>query len=34
MSVPRKEYPNQHGDALLFGEGRREQKAVGDRKKM
>ena len=32
MSVPRKENPNQYGDILLFGEGRREREAVGDRK--
>ena len=32
MSVPRKENPNQFGDILLFGEGRREREAVGDRK--
>ena len=32
MSVPRKENPNPYGDILLFGEGRREREAVGDRK--
>ena len=32
MSVPRKKNPNQYGDILLFGERRREQEAVGDRK--
>ena len=32
MSVPRKENPNQYGDILLFGEGRREREAVADRK--
>ena len=32
MSVPRKENPNQYGDILLFGEGRREREVVGDRK--
>ena len=32
MSVPRKENPNQYGDILLFGEGRREREAVGDKK--
>ena len=33
MSVPGKENPNQYGDILLFGEGRREREAMGDRKK-
>ena len=32
MSLPQKENPNQYGDILLFGERRREQEAVGDRK--
>ena len=32
MSVPRKS-PNQYGDILLFGEGRREREAVGEMKK-
>ena len=32
MSVPRRN-PNQHGDILLFGEGRREREAVRDMKK-
>ena len=32
MSVPRKESPNQYEYILLFGEGRREREALGDRK--
>ena len=32
MSVPQKEGPNQSGDILLFGEGKREREAGGDRK--
>ena len=32
MSMLPKENPNQYGDILLFGEGRREREAVGDRK--
>ena len=30
----RERVTNQYGDILLFGERRREQKAVGDRKEM
>ena len=33
MSVPRKETPNQYGDILLDGEGKREREAVGDKNK-